>query len=490
MWRVFFSLAIVAIALFAAPGDPAFATTGASLHIFPPNKYVPLLSGYAQTNVDTDLAVGESAANERRSQGFTLSLTRPVGGVILWLKTTGAPTDNLTVQIQTNSGGKPSGTTVTNGTSSVVLGSKVGASYGWVAFSFSTPPRLTAGTQYHLVLKRSGSVSGTDYYVWGADQSSPGYSDGAASVYSGSWLATSPAMDHAFRAGSFTVDVYVQDVVTTEPCFPPDYMDACGLGGYTLKVQFDPAALQYVSFADGPFLTITGRTIFSCSNPLGHDPAAGVLIYSCATSGATPPGPEGSGVLARITFVPLDVGTTSLQFVTGYTNTILVDSYGTVLSYTAENGSVIVRDDYGSGDSDGDGCTDAQEIGDDPKKGGDRNPFFPYDFFDVPVPNVDPIPNGVRDKAVNMSDVFYVLFYAGTSPTRGANANGVAYNSDKGVDTNGDGIWDIPPDEIPDGRDYDRSPSWPFSDAPDNGVTMADVFTVLAQAGTSCVNPP
>lgn len=51
-----------------------------------------------------------------------------------------------------------------------------------------------------------------------------------------------------------------------------------------------------------------------------------------------------------------------------------------------------------AGDSDGDGCTDAQELGTNPALGGDRNPNDPWDFYDV---------NG--DKRIDLSDVLDIL---------------------------------------------------------------------------------
>jgi len=112
------------------------------------------------------------------------------------------------------------------------------------------------------------------------------------------------------------------------------------------------------------------------------------------------------------------------------------------------------------------------------------DPYNLYDFYDVPVgANPDPTPNGSRDKAITMSDVLAVLFYVGTGENRPPNANGVDYDSNKmGAGTKA-------------GRDYDRSPSAlpnPPWDAgpPDGTVNMADVLTVLTQAGLDCSGPP
>lgn len=155
-------------------------------------------------------------------------------------------------------------------------------------------------------------------------------------------------------------------------------------------------------------------------------------------------------------------------------------------------------------DTDGDGCVDEEELPGalSPKPGstGSYDPLDYWDFYDVPVPAVaDPTPNGPKNRAVAMDDVMAVLFYTGTSATEACgdnpNTNGVDYDCDKGMDTDGDTVADIPPDGVPDGRDYDRSPSAepnpPWDVGPPNDViAMDDVLAVLAQSGLSCADPP
>jgi hypothetical protein len=483
MRRILIILTLPVIAVFAAPSNPAFGAQS-TVQIFPPSKYVPLtLSSYAETNVDAALAVGQNATNQRRAQGFKIPVSRTVGRVNLWLKASGAPTDNLTVEIQSDSAGVPSGTVVPNGTSSPVAGSSVGTSYGWVAFDFPTPPQLTAGTlpytQYHLVLKRSGPIPDPNnyYYVWGADQSSPGYSDGVGSVYdSGSWHATSPATDHAFQVRPiFIVDVYAKVIGTTTDCPPPNGTQACGLGGYGFTVLFDPTAMKYVSVQNGSFLGSTGRLPFMCDNSVSHNPLNGAVGYSCFSTGnppggPTPLGPEGSGVLAEITFVPLAEGTTALQF----QDAILAqaDPYATQIPATAGSGSVTVGD-YGTADSDGDGCADIEEAGDDPMKGGNRNPNAWYDFYDVPVPALIARPGGTYSNSVGLTDVLAVNSYSGVR------TGDAAYEAD----VNGNGVRD--------GLEYDRSPSPPpnpgYDAGPPSGaIGLSDVLAANSQSGNKC----
>ena len=92
----------------------------------------------------------------------------------------------------------------------------------------------------------------------------------------------------------------------------------------------------------------------------------------------------------------------------------------------------------------------------------------------------DAVP-GTRDKIIKLSDVLADLQYVGTSAANpnAPNANGAMYGSD--LNANG----------VPDGREYDRTPStvsgenW-HSGAPNGVVTLSDVLVVLAQVGTNC----
>ena len=104
------------------------------------------------------------------------------------------------------------------------------------------------------------------------------------------------------------------------------------------------------------------------------------------------------------------------------------------------------------GDSDGDGCTDAQELGTNEELGGRRNPLNPYDFF-------DPDGNGTVDLFI---DVFAVAAVFGTQPF-GA---GYDMDLDRGPPY-GEDVWDL------------RNP--------DGQVDLfTDIFGVAYQFGHTC----
>ena len=135
-------------------------------------------------------------------------------------------------------------------------------------------------------------------------------------------------------------------------------------------------------------------------------------------------------------------------------------------------------------DSDEDGCSDGEEVGSDPKVGGDRDPLSPWDFFDVPSPALrQGGPIRAKDGVVSLNDVSAILFYVGAQTGHGANANGVRYDDDVNLDG------------AADGTGYDRQMSanaakpW-LTRAPNGAVSSADVSVALAQVGHSCVAAP
>lgn len=79
------------------------------------------------------------------------------------LSKVGSPTGNLTIEVQTNSAGSPSGTPITNGTSNTVAMSGLTTSYAETTFTFASAFSLSAGTTYWVVLKRSDAVNSSNY---------------------------------------------------------------------------------------------------------------------------------------------------------------------------------------------------------------------------------------------------------------------------------------------------------------------------------------
>ncbi|MEX2159015.1 MAG: flexitail domain-containing putative surface protein [Dehalococcoidia bacterium] len=146
--------------------------------------------------------------------------------------------------------------------------------------------------------------------------------------------------------------------------------------------------------------------------------------------------------------------------VTGYASLELDAGGAPVISYYADSSLKLFRcstpacnDKALGGDSDGDGCTDAQELGANEDLGGRRNPLNPYDFF-------DPDGNGTVDL---FFDIFAVAGAFGTQPFEA----GYDLDLDRGSPYGGD-VWDL------------RNP--------DGGIDLfTDVFGIAYQFGHHCV---
>ncbi|KKN09679.1 hypothetical protein LCGC14_1044100, partial [marine sediment metagenome] len=156
-----------------------------------------------------DYPLRYEAANTRISQGFKCKTSGTVTKVRLWLKKveTPAATDTVTLEIQSDSSGVPSGTEVTNGVATAIdISDVITSSYAWVTFTFSTNPTLVAGTQYHLMLEGAFTISTTNYIHWGVDNYDVIYPDGTMSVYDGTTWMTDTLYDACF-------EVYISDGV-------------------------------------------------------------------------------------------------------------------------------------------------------------------------------------------------------------------------------------------------------------------------------------
>lgn len=147
------------------------------------------VTAHRTTNLTTFRALGDAAARTRLGQGVKVGQQTYVSYIAVYMGTVGSPTDNLTCVVETDSSDVPSTTAVTNGTSATVAYSTLQARPRYVVFTFDPPMLLAKDTQYHLTLRRSGSVSTSNYYRVGEDGDGT-YGDGALSLYGGaSWSA-------------------------------------------------------------------------------------------------------------------------------------------------------------------------------------------------------------------------------------------------------------------------------------------------------------
>jgi len=112
--------------------------------------------------------------------------------------------------------------------------------------------------------------------------------------------------------------------------------DVNDFGGFQFTLHFDPAVLHADSASLGPFLGSTGRTV----SPLGPDidNDAGTITYGGFSFGSAP-GPNGTGVIAHIVFVPQATGTSSLT----WSDDTLSDTDGNAIPHGVLNGTITIN---------------------------------------------------------------------------------------------------------------------------------------------------
>lgn len=107
-----------------------------------------------------------TSTNFRRAQSFEVPYgDATFNGISLYLDKTLTPTGNLTVEIQTDSGGKPSGSVVTNATMTIVP-ADVSGTRAWVTKYSTDCFTLVANTRYWIVVKAAGVDASNYYGVW------------------------------------------------------------------------------------------------------------------------------------------------------------------------------------------------------------------------------------------------------------------------------------------------------------------------------------
>jgi hypothetical protein len=155
----------------------------------------------ANINSDNGTSIGEmqmmeastfTDGDDKLAQSFEVTGTQTVASVDLRLKKTGGPGGTMTLRIETDNSGEPSGTLADANLTTTLAESGLGSSYADATFTFSTPASISGSTTYWLVLSTDRSASETNYVAWGADGSTPSYADGAMmSEASSSWSAES-----------------------------------------------------------------------------------------------------------------------------------------------------------------------------------------------------------------------------------------------------------------------------------------------------------
>lgn len=161
-----------------------------------------------ETGGDADKIVGDTGGTETaQAQSFKLDEAVYVQGVEVYLKKNAGTPGAITVRIETDNAGVPSGT-LANAALTTTIPAFTTTAYGWKTVTFSSPIQLAKATVYHIVLK-TDAASNDNNYAWYADSSSPTYSDGAmsASTNGGSTWSAVSTCDAYFRVLSENVGV-------------------------------------------------------------------------------------------------------------------------------------------------------------------------------------------------------------------------------------------------------------------------------------------
>jgi hypothetical protein len=153
--------------------------------------------------------VGKSSSQRDYAQSFVPSASDALAKISLQIRRTSSSPSNATVYIVADNAGSPSTTQLASGT---LAASAVGTSYAWVDVLMTTPPLLTAGTTYWIVINATQNSS--KYWTWCRDNGS-GYASGASKYSSnwsgGSWTSNTGDLDFKlyFGAGQSTLSTMI-----------------------------------------------------------------------------------------------------------------------------------------------------------------------------------------------------------------------------------------------------------------------------------------
>jgi len=131
------------------------------------------------TVCNQDQIVGKADPQIDFAQSFVAPSSEPLAKVSLYLKKIGNP-DSGKVKIATNNNGSPNDNDMSEGTLDKNLVTDL---YGWTDITFPSPPMLTAGNTYWIIL--DADKDNGDYWIWCKD-SNNGYGNGIGK-YSKKW---------------------------------------------------------------------------------------------------------------------------------------------------------------------------------------------------------------------------------------------------------------------------------------------------------------
>lgn len=148
------------------------------------------------TLLDNSGGFGDDGGVEKaEAQSFQLSTALTVKSIETYIKWWKGTPGNISVRIETNNAGVPSGTLV-HADATATIQAFLTDAYSWKEATFSNAVSLSASTTYWIVLSIAAGAN-DNAYLWGSDGSSPTYASGNR-AYFPAWTADT-GTDHFFR---------------------------------------------------------------------------------------------------------------------------------------------------------------------------------------------------------------------------------------------------------------------------------------------------
>jgi hypothetical protein len=252
---------------------------------------------YDQINIDTQFTLQGSGIGEQIAQGFKVATTEVYAVVSLFLRRHGNIVGSLTAKIVNDDGfGLPNLGSPVAVSDPIDVSSISDITAEKILFSFATPPTLTSGTQYHLVLSSDAayqageidgvksfdntglinftynSLSGVIGYASAVNLSSvlPGhyFSDSSGTLFQ--ILAVDDANNEITLAASLTVDSSVPTIANDGSVFVYD----------KVEVGLDSSAPSYV---DGEFSRFD--SVSWSNSTLGPSPSGTLQVAAFSVEG-------------------------------------------------------------------------------------------------------------------------------------------------------------------------------------------------------------
>jgi hypothetical protein len=136
------------------------------------------------------------------------------------------------------------------------------------------------------------------------------------------------------QAQAATVAVEVASKTGTTVQLNVGVRNASNLAGFQFVLSYDSNLLAAQDVTKTEFLTMSGRQL-ACQDPVIE---TGAVRYTCVTLGLLPPGVDGDGTLAVVTFKTSNSGTSPLAL----SKVILVHPDGTELPSTSVDGTLTI----------------------------------------------------------------------------------------------------------------------------------------------------